>query len=222
MQCFLKSKYIKVELSMIKIGELLRKLWSLRSCFLILPPGALSPQGIKGAVMRDVSKHLCTLQWWASRGWVIAHENWTSWEIAKVCNGYSHMRGPGIGCWFSDRSNCSHWSFEATVLPIDPNIYTDQWWPIFIYHSTTLLVIIQLCSPLCWRLDSNYCRTRCWQSQLRFALSPLLLHLRLLGTFQSDIPLFTLTSPAKHSPNQGWESTHSLHLYPMGDVFYSS
>ena len=39
MQCFLKSKYIKVELSMIKIGELLRKLWSLRSCFLILPPG---------------------------------------------------------------------------------------------------------------------------------------------------------------------------------------
>ena len=79
MQCFLKSKCIKVELSMIKIGELLRKLWSLRSCFLILPPGALAPQGIKGAVKRDVSKHWCTLQWCASRGWVIAHENWTSW-----------------------------------------------------------------------------------------------------------------------------------------------
>ena len=78
MQCFLKSKYIKVELSMIKIGELLRKLWSLRSCFLILPPGAFTPQGIKGAVKRDVSKHWCTLQWCASRGWVIAHENWTS------------------------------------------------------------------------------------------------------------------------------------------------
>ena len=55
MQCFLKSKYIKVELSMIKIGELLRKLWSLRSCFLILPPGALTPQGIEGAMKRDVS-----------------------------------------------------------------------------------------------------------------------------------------------------------------------
>ena len=173
MQCFLKSKYITVELSMIKIGELLRKLWSrggvlpmwwvihmcrgfdplfslwqdrarsfggifshpptpkrsfgvlklpiltefdllgpkfhfsldlfgsnfqrpaahphhfsdrvpppglwsLRSCFLILPPGALAPQGIKGAVKRNVSKHWCTLQWCASRGWVIAHENWTS------------------------------------------------------------------------------------------------------------------------------------------------
>ena len=71
----------------------------------------------------------------------------------------------------------------------------------------------------CWHLDSNYCRTRCRQSQLRFVLSPLLLHPRLLETFQSDIPLFTLTWPAKHSPNQGWESTHRLHLCPLGGVF---
>ena len=42
---------------MIKIGELLRKLWSLRSCFNVLPPGALTPQGIEGAMKRDVSKH---------------------------------------------------------------------------------------------------------------------------------------------------------------------
>ena len=46
---------------MIKIGELLRKLWSLRSCFNILPPRALTPQGIEGAMKRDVSKHWCTL-----------------------------------------------------------------------------------------------------------------------------------------------------------------
>ena len=84
-----------------------------------------------------------------------------------------------------------------------------------------LLVLIQLCSPRCWHLDSNYCRTRCRQSQLRFVLSPLLLHPRLLETFQSEIPLFTLTWPAKHSANQGWESTHRLHLYPLGGVFYS-
>ena len=84
-----------------------------------------------------------------------------------------------------------------------------------------LLVLIQLCSPRCWHLDSNYCRTRCRQSQLRFVLSPLLLHLRLLETLQSDIPLFTLTWPVKHSPNQGWESTHRLHFYPLGGVFYS-
>ena len=69
--------------------------------------------------------------------------------------------------------------------------------------------------------DSNYCRTRCRQSQLRFVLSPLILHPHLLGTFQLDILLFTLTWPAKHSPNQGWESTHRLHLYPLGGVFYS-
>ena len=82
-------------------------------------------------------------------------------ETAKVGNSYSHMRSPCIGCWFSNRSNCSHWSFEATVLPIYANIYTDQWEPIVIYHSITLLVIIQLCSPRCWHLVSNYCRTRC-------------------------------------------------------------
>ena len=84
-----------------------------------------------------------------------------------------------------------------------------------------LLVLIQLCSPRCWHLDSNYCRTRCRQSQLRFVVSPLLLHPRLFETSQSDIPLFTLTWPAKHSPNQGWESTHRLQLYPLGGVFYS-
>ena len=80
MQCsaFWKANISKVELSLTKIGELLRKLWSLRCCFLILPPGALTPQGIKGAMKRDVSKDWCTFQWCASRGWVIAHENWTS------------------------------------------------------------------------------------------------------------------------------------------------
>ena len=89
-----------------------------------------------------------------------------------------------------------------------------------LYTSLLLLLVhIQLCSPRCWHLDSNYCRTRYKQSQLRFVLSLLLLHPRLLETFKSDIPLFTLTWPAKHSPNQGWESTHRLHLYPLGNVY---
>ena len=69
-------------------------------------------------------------------------------ETAKVGSSYSHMRGPGVGCWFSDRSNCSHWSFEAAVLRNNPNIYTDQLEPIVIYYSITLLVVIQLCIPL--------------------------------------------------------------------------
>ena len=51
---------------------------------------------------------------------------------AKFGSSYSHMRDPGIGCWFSDSSNCSHWSFEAAVLPINPNIYIDQCEPIVI------------------------------------------------------------------------------------------
>ena len=132
---------------------------------------------------------------------------------ANVGGSYNRMRGPGIGCWFSDRSNCSPWSFTQTFTLTSVNLS--------LYTTVLLvLVLIQLCSPRCWHLDSNYCRTWCWQSQLRFVLSPLLLHPRLLGTFQSDIPLFTLTWPAKYSPNQGAESTHRLHLYPLGGVFY--
>ena len=135
-------------------------------------------------------------------------------ETANIGSSYNRMRGPGIGCWFPDRSNCSHWSLTLTFTLASENLslYTTL---------LLLLVLIQLCSPRCWHLDSNYCRTRCRQSQPRFVLSPLLLHLRLLGTFQSDIPIFTLTCPAKHSPNEGWESTHRLHLYPLGGVFYS-
>ena len=83
MQCFLKSKYIKSRTFNDKNCWIIKKLWSLRSCLLILPPGALTPQGIEGAIKRDVSKHWCTLQWCASRGWVIAYSNWTSW--GKTC-----------------------------------------------------------------------------------------------------------------------------------------
>ena len=96
---------------------------------------------------------------------------------AKVSSSYSHMRGPGICCWYSDHSNCSHWSFKATMLPINPNIYNDQCEHVVIYHYIYLLVVIHLCSPSCWHLCSNYCRTRCRQSQLRVVLSSQLLHL---------------------------------------------
>ena len=127
-------------------------------------------------------------------------------ETANVGSSYNRMRVPGIGCWFSDHSNCSHWSLTLTFTLTSENLSL---------YATLLLVLVLI------HLDSNYCRTRCRQSQPRFVLSPLLLHPRLFGTFQSDIPLFTLTWPAKNSPNQGWESTHRLlHLYPLGGVFY--
>ena len=135
-------------------------------------------------------------------------------ETANVGSSYNRMRCPGISCWFSDLSNCSHWSLTLTFTLTSENLA--------LYTTLLLLLVLtQLCSTRCWHLDSNYCRTRCRQSQLRFVLSTLLLHLRLLGTFQLDIPLFTLTWPAKQSPNQGWKSTHRLHLYPLGGVFYS-
>ena len=85
-------------------------------------------------------------------------------ETANVGSSYNRMRGPGIGCWFSDRSNCSHWSLTLTLTLTSENIslYTTL---------LLLLVLIQLYSPRCWHLDSNYCRTRCRQSQLMFVLS---------------------------------------------------
>ena len=144
---------------------------SFLTCSFVHPTPTLS------TICRPLSSYVCSI----------------TLETANVGSSYNHMLGPGVGCWFSDRSNCSHWSFEAAVLPINPTIYTDQWEPIVIYHSITLLVVIQLCSPRCWHLDSNYCRTRCRQSQLRFVLSPLLLHLRLLivpvgySTFHIDL-----------------------------------
>ena len=88
-------------------------------------------------------------------------------ETTNVGCSYNRMRGPGIGCRFSDRSNYSHWSLTLTVYR-----------PVRIFYTTLSLspVRIQLCSPSYWHLDSNYWRTRCRQSQLRFVLSSLLLH----------------------------------------------
>ena len=141
-------------------------------------------------------------------------------ETAKVGSSYSHTRAPGVGCWFPDRSNCSHWSFQAAVLPINPNIYTDQWEPIVIYHyyfywslynyaanaadMLTATTVVQGVDNHSWCLYCRrcYCICVCW-------------------SFQWDIAISTMTWPAKHNPNQGRQSTHRLHLYPLGDVFQS-
>ena len=87
-------------------------------------------------------------------------------ETANVGSSYNRIRGPGIGCWFSDRSNCSHWSLTLTFTLTSENLSL---------YITLLLVLVLI------HLDSNYSRTRCRQSQPGFVLSPLLLHPRLLG-----------------------------------------
>ena len=35
-------------------------------------------------------------------------------ETANVGSSYNRMWGPGISCWLSDCSNCSHWSLTLT------------------------------------------------------------------------------------------------------------
>ena len=71
-------------------------------------------------------------------------------KSAKFCSSYSRMQGPGICLWFSDRSNWSHWNFEATVLPISHNINAGQRELIILYYAVFLLLVIQLCSPIYW------------------------------------------------------------------------
>ena len=87
---FLRSNYIKSRTFNDKNRWIIKEVLSLRSCFLILPSGALTPQGIEGARKRDMSKHWCTLQWCANRGWFIAHGNWTSCPC-HVSNILSYM-----------------------------------------------------------------------------------------------------------------------------------
>ena len=43
-------------------------------------------------------------------------------ETANVGSSYNRMRGPGIGCWFSDRSNCSQWSLTLTFTLTSENL----------------------------------------------------------------------------------------------------
>ena len=66
--------------------------------------------------------------------------------------------------------------------------------------------------PTLQHLDPNYCHERCRQLRLGFVMSLLLSHLPALSMFLLDIPLFTLTWPAKHSLDQGSEFTSWLHL----------
>ena len=116
-------------------------------------------------------------------------------KSAKFCSSYSRMQGPGICLWFSDRSNWSHWSFEATVLRcqlamtltlanVNLSLYIMLYFYCWLYNYAAQFTDI---------FYSDHCPTRCRQSRMRFLLSPLLLLLRLLYMLWSDIPFFPLT-----------------------------
>ena len=117
-------------------------------------------------------------------------------ETANVGSSYNRMRGPCIGCWFSDRSNCSHWSSTLTFTLTSENLslYTTLlfYWPLYNYAAQAADIlnqttVVQGVDSHCWGL---YCR-RCYCTRLCWGRSSRTFH------------FFTLTWPAKHSPNQG-------------------
>ena len=65
---------------------------------------------------------------------------------ANVGSSYNCKRGPGIGCWFSDPSNCSHWSLTPTFTLTSENLS--------LYTTLLLLLVLiqlswlQLLSPM--------------------------------------------------------------------------
>ena len=76
MQWSMKSKYIKSTTFNDKNRWIIKKIVLSKLLPHLATRGTYSP----GEMKCDVSKHWSTLQWCASRGWVIAHENWTSFE----------------------------------------------------------------------------------------------------------------------------------------------
>ena len=78
----------------------------------------LSPTPALSTISRPLSSSMCSI----------------TPETANVGSSYNRMRGPGIGCWFSDRSNCSHWSLTLTFTLTSENLSL----------CTTLLLLLVL------------------------------------------------------------------------------
>ena len=78
-------------------------------------------------------------------------------ETAKVSSGNSYMWGPGICCWSQTTQTVATGVFKGALLKMVPKNYIDKCEPI-VMNTLTLLLVILLCIPKCWHLDSNYCR----------------------------------------------------------------
>ena len=184
-------------------------------CFSFLIYSFSSPTPDLSIIFRPWSSYMCSI----------------TPATAKIGSSYGHMRGPGICCWFSDHSNCSQWNFEAALLPINPNIYIDQWEPIVIYHSITLLVIIQLWSPRCRHLltpstvvqcvDNHsrglychqcYCICVCWGRPSR------ILHFSCWPGHLSTV--LTKEEPRFYVSLEGWKDCLLLLYYWLTECYY--
>ena len=69
-------------------------------------------------------------------------------ETANFSNSYNRMQGPCIGCWFSYRSNCSHWSLTLTftLTSENPLLITTLTGPYTTMQPTLLTSWLQLLS----------------------------------------------------------------------------
>ena len=109
-------------------------------------------------------------------------------ETANVGSGYNRMRGPGIGCWFSDRSNCSHWSLTLTFTLTSEHLslYTTlllllvfiqlSWLPTTVVqgvdnHSWGLYCRRCYCIRVCWGCSSWIFHFSRWLGQLSTVLT---------------------------------------------------
>ena len=128
-------------------------------------------------------------------------------ETANLGSSYNRMRGPGIGKWFSDRSNHRSLILTFTLTRENLSLYTTLLLLLVLIQLSwlQLLSVVQGVDYHSWGL---YCR-RCYCIRVCWGRSNRIFHFsRWLGQLSTVL-------------NQGWESKHRLHLYPLGGVFYS-
>ena len=92
-------------------------------------------------------------------------------ETANVGSSHNNMRG--IGCWFSERSNCSHWSLTLafTLISEKLSLYTTLllYWSLYNYAAhaadiSTPTTVAQSVNNHSWGLYCRrcYCIRVCW------------------------------------------------------------
>ena len=127
-------------------------------------------------------------------------------ETADFGSSYNRMRGPGIGCWFSDRSKYSHWSLTLTFTLTSENIslYTTLlfYWSFYNYaaHAADILTpttVVQVGDNHSWGL---YCR-RCYWIRVCWGRSSRIFH------FSRRLGQLSAVLTKDESPHTGYTFT---------------
>ena len=122
-------------------------------CFItksFLPYSFFPPTPALSTIPRPMSSSMCSI----------------TPETASVGSSYNHIWVPGISCWFSDRSNCSHWSFTLTFTLTSENLslYTTLLLLLLLADILTPTTVVQGADNHSWGLYSRrcYCIRVCW------------------------------------------------------------